>query len=242
MKEGAIAAVPSVTVPVIWSVLGYSFPTGSMIVGCSPASWSVCSSLSTPLGPRPWILDGIVTGLAMLILAGWIVEHQVDLFAALGAGAAPARAAPASSRSSSGVVKVRSTPSTRRCPASPSPARDDFGAAEARQDRLSNGPPQPGEAWAGRPAVPAFVACTKQLKFARCNGPPQARVTARGGPAKVAKGDQALRHCENACRATCSRLFRDALREHAPSEHFPVIQTERGGLLVATAASSLRHP
>jgi fluoride ion exporter CrcB/FEX len=33
MKEGAIAAVPSVTVPVIWSVLGYSFPTGSMIVG-----------------------------------------------------------------------------------------------------------------------------------------------------------------------------------------------------------------
>ena len=37
-------------------------------------------------GPKRWILDGIVTGLAMLITAVWIVEHQVDLFAALGTG------------------------------------------------------------------------------------------------------------------------------------------------------------
>ena len=38
------------------------------------------------LSPKRWILDGIVTGLAMLITAVWIVEHQVDLFAALGTG------------------------------------------------------------------------------------------------------------------------------------------------------------
>ena len=37
-------------------------------------------------GPKRWLLDGIVTGLAMLITAVWIVEHQVDLFAALGTG------------------------------------------------------------------------------------------------------------------------------------------------------------
>jgi hypothetical protein len=40
------------------------------------------------LGPKRWILDGIVTGLAMLITAVWIVEHQVHLFAALGPGGA----------------------------------------------------------------------------------------------------------------------------------------------------------
>jgi hypothetical protein len=37
-------------------------------------------------GPKRWLLDGIVTGLAMLVTAVWIVEHQVDLFAALGTG------------------------------------------------------------------------------------------------------------------------------------------------------------
>jgi hypothetical protein len=37
-------------------------------------------------GSKRWLLDGIVTGLAMLITAVWIVEHQVDLFAALGTG------------------------------------------------------------------------------------------------------------------------------------------------------------
>jgi hypothetical protein len=31
-------------------------------------------------------LDGIVTGLPTLITAFWIVEHQVNLFAALGTG------------------------------------------------------------------------------------------------------------------------------------------------------------
>jgi hypothetical protein len=40
------------------------------------------------LGPKRWILDGIVTGLAMLITAVWIVEHQVHLFATLGPGGA----------------------------------------------------------------------------------------------------------------------------------------------------------
>lgn len=86
MREGAIAAVPSVTVPVIWSVLGYSFPAGSMIVGLLACFMvRLFITLDAP-GPKRWLLDGIVTGLAMLITAVWIVEHQVDLFAALGTG------------------------------------------------------------------------------------------------------------------------------------------------------------
>ena len=86
MREGAIAAVPSVTVPVIWSVLGYSFPAGSMFVGLLACFMvRLFITLDAP-GPKRWILDGIVTGLAMLITAVWIVEHQVDLFAALGTG------------------------------------------------------------------------------------------------------------------------------------------------------------
>jgi hypothetical protein len=71
------------------------------------------------LGPKRWNLDGIVTGLAMLITAVWIVEHQVDLFAALGTGAARARSARTSSHSSSGAGRARSTPLTPRCPANP---------------------------------------------------------------------------------------------------------------------------
>ena len=93
MREGAIAAVPSVTVPVIWSVLGYSFPAGSMIVGLLACFMVRLFITLDALGPKRWILDGIVTGLAMLITAVWIVEHQVDLFAALGTGAARARSA-----------------------------------------------------------------------------------------------------------------------------------------------------
>jgi hypothetical protein len=86
MREGAIAAVPSVTVPVIWSVLGYSFPAGSMFVGLLACFMvRLFITLDAP-GPKRWLLDGIVTGLAMLITAVWIVEHQVDLFAALGTG------------------------------------------------------------------------------------------------------------------------------------------------------------
>ena len=86
MKEGAIAAVPSVTVPVIWSFLGYSFPAGSMFVGLLACFMvRLFITLDSP-GPKRWLLDGIVTGLAMPITAVWIVEHQVDLFAALGTG------------------------------------------------------------------------------------------------------------------------------------------------------------
>ena len=88
MREGIIAAVPSVTVPVIWSILGYSFPAGSMIVGLLACFMvRLFITLDAP-GPKRWIIDGIVTGLAMLITAVWIVEHQVDLFAALGTGGA----------------------------------------------------------------------------------------------------------------------------------------------------------
>jgi hypothetical protein len=86
MREGAIAAVPSVSVPVIWSFLGYSFPVGSMFVGLLACFMvRLFITLDAP-GPKRWLLDGIITGLAMLITAVWIVEHQVDLFAALGTG------------------------------------------------------------------------------------------------------------------------------------------------------------
>lgn len=88
MREGAIAAVPSVTVPVIWSVLGYSFPAGSMFVGLLACFMVRLFITLDSAGPKRWVLDGIVTGLAMLITAVWIVEHQVDLFAALGTGGA----------------------------------------------------------------------------------------------------------------------------------------------------------
>ena len=42
-------------------------------------------TLDTPC-PKRWLLDGIVTGIALLCTAVWIAEHQVDLFAALGTG------------------------------------------------------------------------------------------------------------------------------------------------------------
>ncbi len=86
MKEAAVAAAPSVTVPVVWSFLGYHFPAGSMIVGLLACLMvRLFITLDAP-GPKRWLLDGIVTGLAMLVTAVWIAEHQVDLFAALGTG------------------------------------------------------------------------------------------------------------------------------------------------------------
>ena len=86
MKEGAVTAVPSLTVPVVWSVLGYQFPAGSMVVGRSAGFMvRLVITLDAP-GPKRWLLDAIVTGLAMLVTAVWIAEHQVDLFAALGTG------------------------------------------------------------------------------------------------------------------------------------------------------------
>lgn len=86
MKEGAISAAPGVTVPVVWSFLGYHFPAGSMIVGLLACLMiRLFITLDTP-GPKRWILDAIVTGMAMLVTAVWIAEHQVDLFAALGTG------------------------------------------------------------------------------------------------------------------------------------------------------------
>jgi hypothetical protein len=37
-------------------------------------------------GPKCWLLDGLVTGIGLLCTAVWIVEYQVDLFAALSTG------------------------------------------------------------------------------------------------------------------------------------------------------------
>lgn len=89
IKEAAVSvapAAPAASVPVIWSVMGYSFPGGSMLVGLLACFMvRLFITLDSP-APKRWLLDGIVTSLAMLITAVWIVEHQVDLFAALGTG------------------------------------------------------------------------------------------------------------------------------------------------------------
>ena len=86
IKEAAYAAAPAATVPVIWTVLGYSFPAGSMCVGLFTCFLvRLFITLDTP-GPKRWLLDMIITGIAMLVTAVWIAEHQVDLFAALGTG------------------------------------------------------------------------------------------------------------------------------------------------------------
>ncbi len=86
MREAAVTAAPGLSVPVIWSFLGYSFPAGSMIVGLLACLMvRLFITLDAP-GPKRWLLDGIVTGIALLSTAVWIAEHQVDLFAALGSG------------------------------------------------------------------------------------------------------------------------------------------------------------
>ena len=86
MREGVVTAVPALSVPVVWSFLGYSFPAGSMIVGLLACLMvRLFITLDTP-GPKRWLLDGIVTGISLLSTAVWIAEHQVDLFAALGTG------------------------------------------------------------------------------------------------------------------------------------------------------------
>lgn len=86
MREAAISAAPAATVPVIWSVLGYSFPAGSMCVGLLTCFMVRLFITLDAKGPKRWLIDGIVTGIALLVTAVWIVEHQVDLFAALGTG------------------------------------------------------------------------------------------------------------------------------------------------------------
>lgn len=74
-------------------------------------------TFDTP-GPKRWVLDSIITGRAMLITAVWIVEHQVDLFAALGTGGAAGAVGTGIITVLSGAGRARSTLSTRRCPAS----------------------------------------------------------------------------------------------------------------------------
>ena len=89
IKEAAVSvapAAPADSVPVVWSVLGYNFPGGSMLVGLLACFMvRLFITLDSP-APKRWLLDGIVTGLAMLITAVWIADKQVDLFAALGTG------------------------------------------------------------------------------------------------------------------------------------------------------------
>jgi hypothetical protein len=70
-------------------------------------------------GPKRWLLDGIVTGLAMLITAVWIVEHQVDLFAALGTGGMTGAIGGHHQLPRAAQVRVRSARLMPHCPGSP---------------------------------------------------------------------------------------------------------------------------
>lgn len=84
--EAAAASGTAASVPVVWSFFGYHFPAGSMIVGLLACLMVRLFITFDATGPRRWLVDGIVTGLALLCTAVWIAEQQVDLFAALGTG------------------------------------------------------------------------------------------------------------------------------------------------------------
>lgn len=91
----AAAAGAAVSVPVVWSFLGFDFQAGPVIVG-------ICAVLLTRLlitlnsrGRRRILVDVLVTALSALITALWIQAHTLDLlqsgvsgigFGALGLG------------------------------------------------------------------------------------------------------------------------------------------------------------
>lgn len=86
IREATVSSAQAVTIPVVWSVLGYSFPAGSMCVGLLTCFLIRLFITLDTTGPKRWLLDGIVTGIALLVTAVWIVDHQPALFAALGTG------------------------------------------------------------------------------------------------------------------------------------------------------------
>ena len=81
MREAVIAAAPAATVPVIWSVLGYSFPAGSMCVGLLTCFMVRLLITLDAKGPKRW-LDPLSVGcgflwMALHMLAEPMIEHQL---------------------------------------------------------------------------------------------------------------------------------------------------------------------
>jgi len=77
MREAALTAAPGVTVPVVWSFLGYHFPAGSMVVGLLACLMvRLFITLDAP-GPKRWVIDGVVTGIALLVTAVWIRSFRL---------------------------------------------------------------------------------------------------------------------------------------------------------------------
>lgn len=71
--------------PVVWSALGYQFEAASMLAGLSACLtvrlW--VSLTNVPARPLAWVIDAVVTMIAMLFTAGWIVLQRPEPFYAL---------------------------------------------------------------------------------------------------------------------------------------------------------------
>lgn len=72
--------------PVMWDVLGYSFPAGSMIVGLLAAVMARAFITLSSRQRTSKMLDFVVTGIVLLATAVWIAERQPHLLGALGTG------------------------------------------------------------------------------------------------------------------------------------------------------------
>lgn len=81
---GAAGAIASV--PVMWDVLGYHFPAGSMIVGLLAAVMARVFVSRKEKGPRDRTLDAIIMGVVLLTTTVWIATRHCDLWEALGTG------------------------------------------------------------------------------------------------------------------------------------------------------------
>ena len=89
------AAGAAVSVPVVWSFLGFDFQAGPVIVGiCAVILTRLLITLNSK-GGRRVLADVLVTALSALVTALWIQSHTLDLlqsgltgigFGALGLG------------------------------------------------------------------------------------------------------------------------------------------------------------
>lgn len=80
--------------PVIWWIVGYPFPAGSMVV-CILAVIITRLVIGLQANTKgQWALDFAITALCLLVAVLWVQAHQLDLLAAgvtgIGIGAAGA--------------------------------------------------------------------------------------------------------------------------------------------------------
>jgi len=75
-------AASAVSVPVVWDFLGYHFQAGPLIVTvCCALMTRLIVSLNAP-GHKRWLLDGLVTGLSVLVSALWVQANSLSLLPA----------------------------------------------------------------------------------------------------------------------------------------------------------------